>query len=447
MGHYSNLKIDRLEFSWKYHIPTFLTFLFDSDDFFIVMSDDDPDDQYIAEVGYRTTCGQSLAQLEKFGYDLSFFGEVYSQFRPELDRYLQEMVIEELASECDDDSTPEDEFRQYLERHPAVSPADELRDFAKFLAALYTTDFKSPPYDQPVELEMSDGRTYRIEPDEYLTRHGRSVFVDYESLQMYMLNRYTAFPPWVVMIAGLFDEGYVMDYPEIMSLMFVRLALEGVDHESEIKLDLADILETEEEARSVHSELAQSLVEKVTLYNRVFKVLFEREEDVRTAYVKTQCRELLEEAACVETAHLKGRALERLMEVLFTAVDVLEVAGKNVSTDDEEIDLVVKNNISRPFWSALGSPLLFVECKNWSGPSGPKELRDFEVKLQNHGSLTKLGIFVSLNGFTSGVDEELKRLGRGSYHVVTLSGDDLREFAGSSVGFYDWLESKVARIV
>jgi len=447
MGHYSNLKIDRLEFSWKSHIPTFLTFLFDSDDFFIVMSDDNPDDQYIEEVGYRTTCGESLAQLEKFGYDLNFFSEVYSQFRPELDHYLQEMVIGELVSDCDEGSTPEDEFKKYLDRYPAVSPADELRDFAKFLAALYTTDFKSPPYDQPVELKMSDGRSYRIEPDEYLTRHDRSFFVDYESLQMYMLYRYTAFPPWVVMISCLFDEGYVMDYPEIMSLMFVRLALEGVNPDSEIKLDLADIIETEEEARSVHTELAQSLVEKVTLYNRVFRVLFEREEYVRTAYVKTQCRELLEEASSAEMAHLKGRALERLMEVLFAAVDVLEVVGKNVSTDDEEIDLVVKNNIDRPFWSALSSPLLFVECKNWSGPSGPKELRDFEVKLQNHSSLTKLGIFVSLNGFTSGVDEELKRLGRSPYHIVTLTGEDIREFAGSSVGFYDWFESKVVRIV
>jgi len=453
MGHYSNLTIDDLFFSWKYQIPAFLTFLFAEEDYYCEFEETgDPDEpRYIGQIGYRTTCDKSLATLDTYGYTMEFFSEVYGFFRDDLKDYFESRLQDELTDRLERTIT-EDEFWQGVEDHlgsyPSVTKERELDDFVKFLAAVYRTDFRKPPFDEPVEMALGDGRKYRVGSEEYLRarRYSDTVRVDFEALQMYILHKYTKFPPWILMIAGLFDESYVTDYPEILSLMFVRLALEAVRPSAEIKLDLVDICETEEEVRSLREDLAESLVQKVSLYNRAFRVLFAKEKDMRTTYIKAQCAELLRETRDAVSSHDKGRSLERLVEVLFTSNELLELVDKRVSTEDEEIDLVIKNNVDRPFWMALASPLFFVECKNWASSVGPKELRDFEMKLQNHAPLAKVGFLVSLNGFTGGVDAELKRAGRSPYHVVTLDGDDLDSFAVSDGGFFDWLEARVARL-
>jgi hypothetical protein len=118
---------------------------------------------------------------------------------------------------------------------------------------------------------------------------------------------------------------------------------------------------------------------------------------------------------------------------------------KRVSTGDEEIDLIVKNNIDRPFWLAFNTPLFFIECKNWISPVGVTELRNFEMKMINHSKLTKIGFLVSLNGFTRGIESELKRAGREDYHIVLLEGTDLKDFASSSADFFEWLEKRTAK--
>ena len=88
---------------------------------------------------------------------------------------------------------------------------------------------------------------------------------------------------------------------------------------------------------------------------------------------------------------------------------------------NEEIDLLLKNSLDRPFWNAFGSPLFFVECKNWKAAVGAKEVRDFETKIRNHAKLAKLNFFIALNGFTSEAEEHIKRLGREEYHIVLLT--------------------------
>jgi hypothetical protein len=243
-----------------------------------------------------------------------------------------------------------------------------------------------------------------------------------------------------MILCRLFDEDYFFDYPEILSLMFVRLALEGSRPRSEIRLELRDIIEDEDEARELHSTLNSSLVQKVNLYNRVFRSLFANEDDIRTRYVRSQVAELIQQCRSETDANIKGRLLERLVELLFTRNNALQVANRRLSTEDEEIDLVVKNNIDRPFWMSFHSPLFFVECKNWSSKVEAKHLRDFEMKLVNHQKLAKVGFFVSFNGFTGGVREELKRAGRDKYHVVLLTAEDIEEFVRSNSDFYVWLE-------
>ena len=117
-----------------------------------------------------------------------------------------------------------------------------------------------------------------------------------------------------------------------------------------------------------------------------------------------------------------------------------------MNTGDEEIDLVIRNNIDRPFWLAFNSPCFFVECKNWKNKIGTSEIRDFEMKMRNHTTMVKIGFFVSINGFSSEVENELKRAGRDEYHIVLIDSEDLENYLYSNLKIFEWLENKTTKI-
>ena len=62
MGSYSTLRIGRIQFSWKYQVPTFLAFLFSDADFYSVPTEPD-EDEWFEEIGYRSVCRDVLATL------------------------------------------------------------------------------------------------------------------------------------------------------------------------------------------------------------------------------------------------------------------------------------------------------------------------------------------------------------------------------------------------
>jgi len=456
MGQYTQLYIDRFYLSWKDYVPTFLTFLFKESDFYVVRDQEEP--EWPEEIGFLTTCTNSLEILERNGYTIEFFAGVYEFFERELYDYYTECAKQQIIEDADRDMCEkevEEAFSAHLANFPNLTRQQELEDFLKFLGVLLASDFKTPPFDEPVRLKFHDEREYEIPPSQYLfaKRFENLRIIDFENLQMYVHDKPLKFPPWILKLCALFDDDYLFHYPEIVSLMFVRLVLASVSPEDEIKLDLHDIIEIEgtpeEQERGIrdfHSSLAYSLVEKVNLYNRVFQSLFRNENQVRERYIKSECRDLLASCDTASKSSDKGRLLERLTELIFTANRLFELVDKRVSTGDEEIDLVVKNNIDRPFWNAMQSPLFFIECKNWKDPVGAKELRDFEGKLRNHAKLAKVGFFVAINGFTSEVSNELRRTGRGDQHIVLLDRTDLEEYLGGSDDFFPWLEKRAAKI-
>ncbi len=269
---------------------------------------------------------------------------------------------------------------------------------------------------------------------------------------MYFLGQARRFPPAVVRVATLFDEDYAFAYPEVISLMYTRLVLEAAPPQDEIVLDLADISAAEgrntiEEVKELQSSLGALLADKINLYNRVFKVLSDNEQDIRDRYAKSRGRSLLIDVKNATSNDEKGRTLEELMAVLFEGDPGFEVVERRFSTGDEEIDLLIKNNVNRPFWTALGSPLLFVECKNWSGRVGSREARDFEVKLQNHRPLVKLGVFVAFGGVTSEFVTEVKRASRADYALAVIDSEDIASFLDGNSGIVDWLEERISRPV
>jgi hypothetical protein len=448
MGHYSELYIDKLLLSWKYDIPAFLSFLFDKEDFYKKFHPDDED--YFEEIGYETTCKKSLNVLKKYGYDIDFFTEIYQFFYNDLVASYEDYAKDQIAQESEE-KLNEFELSDRLDKHtssfPKLARKEELEDFIQFLSSLLCSDFEKPPFDEPYTIKLQDGNEYKVTSEEYLrsNKYRDVVIIDFEALQMYVLDKHLKFPPWILALCRLFDDDYFFEYPEIISLMFIFLALSAVRPRSHIKLELSDIADDEDEVRSLHINSANSLVEKVNLYNRVFETLFTKEENIRNRFIKTECEEIFKKCTRERNKSRKGKLLERLTEILFTSNNAFELVDKRVSTGDEEIDLVIKNNIDRPFWISFGSPLFFIECKNWSSQVGTKELRDFEIKLQNHAKLAKVGFFVSLNGFTSQVFSELKRLGRDEYHIVLIKGDDIKNYLSSKIDFFEWLEQQTSK--
>lgn len=454
MGHYSQLLVDRLYFSWKNDVPTFLTFLFKADDFFQVRDLEEP--EWPSEIGFRTSCTNAIDALERNGYTLHFFANIYEYFLKELTEQFEEVTKEQISRDGNyalNESEIEGRFQSYLASFPDLSPIQQLEDFLKFLVVLLGIDFKEPPFNKPVKLTFHDGNSYAIDPGQYLVakKYQDVKLLDLENLHMYMRDKPLHFPPWISKLCMLFDEAYTYEYPEVITLMFVRLSLESVAPDSTVTLELGDILDLEEETeaqerqvRALHGELAYSLVRKVNLYNHVFQNLFRNEKQIREQYIKSECRDLLSRCDSATTAAERGRLLERLTELIFTANGYFELVDKRVSTGDEEIDIVVKNNVDTPFWNALQSPLFFIECKNWSDNVGTKEMRDFEGKLRNHARLVKVGFFVSINGFTREVLNELKRGSREMQHIVLLERTDLINYVDSTQEFFAWLERRTA---
>lgn len=468
MGHYTTLYVDRLKMEWKNYIPAFLTFLFQPDDLYINYDADkdlehEEDDEEetdqgyspeITGIGYKTTCGNGINTLDSFGFSLDFVTEVYRGFAGDLDAQYRSIVEDALVDRArgrldDEPDILKARYLSHVSRFGTLAPEEEVRDFVRFLREFVRADFLTPPFSEPYRLREPGSKRYQaIDAKQYLTDWGRAGdgCFDFESLQMYLLDKSLKFPPWIMKLSALLDEDYRFEYPEVISLVFLRLALECANPDTELHLDLYDVVEDEEEARNLHTTQIQSLVDKVNLYNRVFRNLFVDDAKIRDRYVKAKCAELLKLCSEAQNEFEKGRSLEQLMEVLFTAHESFKVVDKNLSTGDEEIDLVLKNNVDRPFWISLNSPLIFVECKNWSSPVEAKEIRDFEIKVQNHAPLVRLGMFVATNGFSKGAREEQKRMGRSNYHLAFFDSKDIEDFVRSGTGLFEWLEEQVTRL-
>lgn len=143
------------------------------------------------------------------------------------------------------------------------------------------------------------------------------------------------------------------------------------------------------------------------------------------------------------TRKARGDVLESLVDALLKAEGMdLELLKKNFSTEEEEIDLVLGNGLSHAFWAAHHSPYILVECKNWAEKVGVKSLRDFEGKLEDRKSAARIGIFVSMSGFTKPFRKRLKTVQiRGVGTIFPVTGADLESMIASRTPLSEWLRT------
>jgi hypothetical protein len=141
--------------------------------------------------------------------------------------------------------------------------------------------------------------------------------------------------------------------------------------------------------------------------------------------------ELIDKIKIEKDSNIKGRLLEELMKKFFCIVDGFEVVER-LKTETEEIDLVILNKSSIPLWQKE-SPLILVECKNWSKKCGKNELVIFKEKISNRKGRAKIGFFVSWNGFAETFKKEDLRSSHGDILIIPVSGENIIEALSGSV--------------
>lgn len=141
----------------------------------------------------------------------------------------------------------------------------------------------------------------------------------------------------------------------------------------------------------------------------------EREQRLAEAWV----------AARTETdVNRKGLALEETMRLLLQTMPGFAHVRARLSNGAEEIDLLVRNASTDPFWSRQ-SDYLLVECKNWSGRVGARDFREFLTKMKNRYGRCRLGLLVSMGGFTEKVRDELLSKREGDHLVLLIDHEGL----------------------
>jgi CheY-like chemotaxis protein len=140
-----------------------------------------------------------------------------------------------------------------------------------------------------------------------------------------------------------------------------------------------------------------------------------REQEIASAW---------EDAQTVHDPQLKGDLLELVMFLLFRTIPGFEHAQLDRQNALEEIDVIVQNSSTDPFWQKEGSYVL-IECKNWSARVGVPELKLFRQKIEDRFGRSALGFMIAMGGYaeTTKVEEWTRRGGQSL--VVLLTRDDL----------------------
>lgn len=139
----------------------------------------------------------------------------------------------------------------------------------------------------------------------------------------------------------------------------------------------------------------------------------------------------------------KWQLFEIFLEKLLSHISWFEIIDRNLRLEDEEFDLVIKNNSTRPFIQNFNTPLILLESKNWSSKIQAKEFNAFKWKLLNHKNLVKLWIFVSMSWFTSWVDLSQIRASSAGENIIIITWEDIDELILNKRDINEWFDTQI----
>lgn len=161
---------------------------------------------------------------------------------------------------------------------------------------------------------------------------------------------------------------------------------------------------------------------------RIFNLINEIREEYNV-YKLVDIPKLYHMTEIEKNSQVKGAILEELVSRIFSSIDGFSVKER-VRTDTEEIDVVIRNQSTDTIW-IKESPVILIECKNWTSVVGKNEYVVFREKVKNRNSRAKVGILVSWNGFASTVNKENLRNSKDDIVIISLDKNDIKDIMES----------------
>ena len=145
----------------------------------------------------------------------------------------------------------------------------------------------------------------------------------------------------------------------------------------------------------------------------------------------------------------KGKSLEDLLEWFFSQFPGITVGARNLSSQSEELDLVLFNDRECPVFRSWGYEIL-IEAKNWSTAVDAPAVIVFLSKMRNKGIHN--GILVARVGVTGigrghgGAVDAIKEALPGGFRPIVLTLADLTSIE-SVESFYRLLRAKQCQLL
>lgn len=425
------LNIGPLMEVWHEEMPSSVALLFSAEDFVTEGVPEFESDSPLPASAFRSTVGRCKRRLDALGYDWSLF----------------------LAT-----------YREGFSGHVTLSMAMGLLSVPDLEAAKRLPSlFEATPYEEDLR---ALGRLCVRQAEEDSRREEGAILQElpggggldghHRHFEMVMQWGITKQKTYDILFAARAVEFIIWlreQSPNFGWLFFVRVLLDAFPDDGLVEFDISGrIRQSVEDGLEVDpnnfaSEYVQDSIEGLAddarLIGRLYAVLADLEKKVGRTYWGGRAAGLLQRLLAAEgSAQERGRLLEELLESLVRMDPQLPVVQKNLLNETEEIDLVLQNQLQSPFWAAMQSPLLFIECKNWKTVVGAPEARVFESKIRERGNLCKVGIFVSMAGFSDPCLQILRRVQSQGLIVFTVTGEDLKQMVGERASLTEWLASR-----
>ena len=444
MGFDTYLQIDdRILLMWRKHAGVLPRVLFRYDDLYVRPGEDE-DGEPTVEVGFEAFAEDVLKTLAGGGLGWSAAVAAYAEVR--FSGYSAGFLMGTVTSEGG--GVDRIERVKRIERakaaFEALSPETDLRSLGELMVGEWR--------DEREDVSLLSKLTY----DGDLPSAHDAAFETWEHAHKRGIENAFAAGRAAESLAMLDRTAPMLAWP-----LLVCIFLHQLPNDAMLRLVLTedaaqsgDVLDEEaarEYAAGYWSRASDALASEARTLERLFAVLAGSTLDTGSEFWFARAADLLERMRVLKatpdvTNHARGDALESLVDALVrTEAPEVRVVEKNLRTEEEEIDLVLSNGLSDPFWSTLTSPIIFVECKNWSKKAGVPELRVFESKMRDRAAVCRIGIFVSRSGFTSTFMTRLKAIQADVGMIFAIDGIELAELVSSKRRITDWLREEGLR--
>jgi hypothetical protein len=443
LGFDTYLRIDdAVLLMWRKHASPTPSVLFHFDDLHIgpgVDADGDP----VVEVGFRASVEDALTTLERAGLGWRAAVAAYADTRV-VRGFSSGMLMGQLIVASNGDVRAQD-VDQQLAAFEALSADQDLLSLGELMVSQWcddACDVVSLLSDLTYDGDLPSAHDAALKVYEATDQQGiANPFAAARAAEsLAFLDRTAPMLAWPLVLCVFLH--HLPNNAAVELVLTEDAAASGAVH---------DTLSAREYATTYWSEASDALAREARTLERLFAVLAESSAGAGMEFWFARAADLLGRVQSLRstsdvTARARGDALESLIDALVhTEEPELQVVEKNLRTAEEEIDLILTNGLRDPFWSALSSPLIFVECKNWSKPAGVPELRVFESKMHDRAALARIGIFVSMSGFTRPFFTRLKAIQAAGGVIFAIDGEDLSTLVTSKRRVTDWLRDEGLR--